>query len=218
MLRFFAYLRNTMFAGLLVVAPLAVTGFVAWNAVIFLDEFVAIWLPARIVEDWRIFGMPGMGAVIAILLLVLIGSLVRGVLVSWFHRVISWILNYLPVPLLGTIYGTLRQLLETIFSDKSVAFREVVLVEYPRKGIYALGFVSGEAHKTCQHKEGRTLINVFVPTTPNPTSGFLLLFDCEDLIKLDLSVEDGIKMVVSSGLVSPDDKLREQVKANKDKA
>ena len=207
-----AYLRNTILAGILVVAPLAITGLVAWYVIVFLDGFVTLWLPKSVTEKWVFFGVPGIGAIIAVIMLIIIGALAKGVVAGWFHRSISSLLRFLPVPLLGTIYATLRQLLETIFSDKSAAFREVVMIEYPRKDVYALGFVTGTAHKSCQNAENKKLINVFVPTTPNPTSGFLLMLDEKELTRLDLSVEDGIKLVVSSGIVTPEMSKEKQQK------
>jgi len=117
------------------------------------------------------------------------------------------------VPLVRSLYGGSKQILETIMASQSDAFREVVLVEYPRRGIWAIGFVTGVTKGEVQALSKENLINVFVPTTPNPTSGFLLFFKRDDTLVLDMSVEEAVKMVVSGGIVTPEDpnKNREAV-------
>jgi uncharacterized membrane protein len=107
------------------------------------------------------------------------------------------------MPVVRGVYGTLKQIFETVLAQKSRSFREVVLVEYPRQGVGAIGFVTGPTRGEIQAYSGDELVNVFVPTTPNPTSGFLLFVPKSDLIQLDMSVEDGIKMVISGGIVGP---------------
>jgi uncharacterized membrane protein len=107
------------------------------------------------------------------------------------------------MPVVRGVYGTLKQIFETVLAQKSRSFREVVLVEYPRRGVGAIGFVTGPTSGEIQACSGEELVNVFVPTTPNPTSGFLLFVPRSDLIHLDMSVEDGIKMVISGGIVGP---------------
>ena len=104
-----------------------------------------------------------------------------------------------------SVYGATKQIMETVMASQSDAFREVVLIEYPRRGIWAIGFVTGTTRGEVQNLSSETLINVFVPTTPNPTSGFLLFFPRRDLISLDMGVEEAVKMVVSGGIVTPED-------------
>ena len=107
------------------------------------------------------------------------------------------------MPVVRTIYGAIKQIMETVMSTNSESFREVVLVEYPRKGIWVIGFVTGETKGEVQSLNKNQLINIFIPTTPNPTSGFLLFLPKQDLVYLDMKVEDAVKMVISGGIVTP---------------
>jgi len=107
------------------------------------------------------------------------------------------------MPVVRSIYGATKQIFETVLAHKSTAFRQVCLVEYPRRGIWSLGFVTGTAVGEIQERTSDQVVNVFLPTTPNPTSGFLLLVPTRDLILLKMSVEDGIKMVISGGIITP---------------
>ena len=111
------------------------------------------------------------------------------------------------MPVVRTIYNALKQIFETVLKSRSTAFRQVVLIEYPRRGIWAIGFISTEAKGEVARRAGETeaeeLVSVFVPTTPNPTSGFLLFFPTKDVIELDMSIEDAAKLVISAGLVYP---------------
>ena len=107
------------------------------------------------------------------------------------------------MPVVRTIYGAIKQIMETVMSTNSESFREVVLVEYPRKGIWVIGFVTGETKGEVQSLNQNQLINIFIPTTPNPTSGFLLFLPKQDLVYMDMKVEDAVKMVISGGIVTP---------------
>ena len=112
------------------------------------------------------------------------------------------------MPVVRSVYGTLKQIFETVLAQSSRSFREVVLIEYPRRGIGAIGFVTGPTRGEIQDQADEELVNVFLPTTPNPTSGFLLFVPRKDLIHLDMSIEDGIKMVISGGIVTPSEELQ----------
>jgi uncharacterized membrane protein len=107
------------------------------------------------------------------------------------------------MPVVRGVYGTLKQIFETVLAQKSRSFREVVLIEYPRRGLGAIGFVTGPTRGEIQARSKEEMVNVFVPTTPNPTSGFLLFVPKSDLIHLDMTVEEGMKMVISGGIVGP---------------
>lgn len=191
-------LNRYLIAGILLVAPLAITIYIGYQIVIRLDAQMHRLLP----EPYAT--VPGLGFVVLIVALIFIGFITTGVIGKLINRSIDLALRLVPVPMVRSVYGTLRQMLEQIFSSSSSAFREVVMVEYPRKGVYALGFLSGEAYEACQVVHGMRLFNVFVPTTPNPTSGFLLLIPENEIIRTKLSVEEGIKLVVSSGIVHPE--------------
>lgn len=191
-------LNRYLIAGILMVAPLAITIYIGYQIVIRLDAQMHRLLP----DPYS--SVPGMGIVVLVVALIFIGFITTGVIGRLVNRSIDLMLALVPLPMVRSVYGTLRQMLEQIFSSNSSAFREVVMVEYPRKGIYALGFLSGESYEACQVVQGMRLFNVFVPTTPNPTSGFLLLVPETEIFRTKLSVEEGIKLVVSSGIVHPD--------------
>lgn len=108
------------------------------------------------------------------------------------------------LPMIGTIYGTIRQIADTISGSRKGAFERVVLLEWPRPGLYVLGFVTSEGKGEVQEKTPEHVVNIFVPTTPNPTSGYLILADREQLISLEMSVEDGMKLVISGGMIGPE--------------
>ena len=136
-------------------------------------------------------------------MIIIIGALATGFFARSLVRLGESLVNRLPV--VRSVYGATKQIMETVMASQSDAFREVVLIEYPRRGIWAIGFVTGTTRGEVQNLSSETLINVFVPTTPNPTSGFLLFFPRRDLISLDMGVEEAVKMVVSGGIVTPED-------------
>ena len=107
------------------------------------------------------------------------------------------------IPLVRTIYHSVKQVAETLLSANGKSFRKVLLIEYPRRGIWTLAFQTGDAVGEIQDRTGAEVINVFVPTTPNPTSGFFVLVPRDDIIELDMSVDDGLKMIVSMGVIIP---------------
>ena len=198
-----ARLRNYFLAGVIVVAPISITFFIVWQVVQVVDGNVQRMLPDRYnPETYLPFSVPGLGVVLMVGLITLIGMLAAGFVGRTVMRTSEQILNRMPV--IRSIYGTLKQIFETVFSHSSQSFREVVLIEYPRRGIWAIGFVTGHARGEIQARVETELINVFLPTTPNPTSGFLLFVPREEVLRLDMSVEDGIKMVISSGIVAPE--------------
>lgn len=202
---FSARLRNYFLTGVLVTAPLTITVWVAWNIIQFFDNTVRNLLPARYdPETFLPFTVPGVGLILFVGGLTLIGFLTAGILGRMIVRTSEGIVNSMPV--VRTIYGALKQIFETVLNQKSIAFRQVVLIEYPRRGIWCLGFVSGRTEGEVQNLTDDEMINVFLPTTPNPTSGFLLFFPRKDVIVLNMTVEEGIKMVISGGIVTPPDR------------
>jgi len=199
---FVARLRTYFFAVVLVTAPIAITFNLAWLFISFVDSRVTPIIPARYnPETYLPFGLPGLGVVIVVIGLVIIGWLAAGYLGRFFVRLGERFVGQMPV--IRSIYGAVKQILETVLAQQSTAFRDVVLVEYPRRGIWAIGFLTGETRGEVQAVTEQTVVNVFLPTTPNPTSGFLLFVPEEDVFVLDMSVEEGIKMVISGGIVAP---------------
>ena len=135
--------------------------------------------------------------------MVFVGMLATNFMGRFFVRIGESVLDRLPV--VRSLYGAIKQIFETVFANQSEAFREVVMLEYPRKGMWVIGFLTGRSKGEVQAKTTKNdVYNVFVPTTPNPTSGFLLFVPEKDITRMDMSVEDGLKLVVSAGIVTPD--------------
>jgi uncharacterized membrane protein len=197
-----ARLRAYFFAGILVSAPISITVYLAWQLVSFVDARVTALLPTRFnPESYLPFAIPGLGVVVVIIALVLIGAATAG----YFGRLLTGFFDaaLARMPIVRTVYGALKQIIETVLAQKSNAFREAVLIEYPRRGIWTIGFLTGITEGEVRNVTGEEFINVFVPTTPNPTSGFLLFVPRADIIKLEMPVEDALKMIVSGGIVTP---------------
>jgi len=197
-----ARLRTYFFAGILITAPIALTIYLAWLFITFVDERVFSVIPPKYnPETYLPFSIPGIGLLLALIGLTLIGALTAGILGRALHSVIDAVLNRLPV--IRSLYGAIKQIMETVLANKSSAFRECVLIEYPRKGIWTIGFITGTTKGEVQELTADEMINVFVPTAPNPTSGFLLFVPAQDIIRLKMPIEDGLKLVVSGGIVTP---------------
>ena len=196
-------IKAYFFTGILVTAPVAMTFYLAYKLITWIDVSVNRLIPPEFRPDnYLPYSIPGLGVVLLILALILIGMFAAGFLGRFFLRLGEWIVY--KVPLISSIYSLLKQVFQTFLSNKNDAFTKVVLLEYPRKGIWILGFVSSDTQGEVKDKLGRELLNVFIPTTPNPTSGFLIFVPKEDTINVDMSVEDGIKFVISGGLVTPE--------------
>jgi uncharacterized membrane protein len=198
-----ARLRNYFLAGVLVTAPISITFWLTWRVITFIDSRVTPYIPAHWnPESYLPFGVPGLGLIIALIALTLIGFLAAGYVGRMIMHVGERIVSRVPV--IRSVYGWTKQVFETVLSQSSVAFREVVLIEYPRAGCWAVGFITGRTVGEVQRLTAATVYNVFVPATPNPTTGFLLFVPKEDVHHLDLTVEEGIKLVISGGIVVPD--------------
>ena len=209
-LSIFARFRRYFLAGILVTSPILITVYVTWLIITFIDAQVAGMLPESLDFTKKLpHQIPGLGLIISIIVITFIGAITPGFIGRTLLRVGERILDNTPV--VRSIYGAIKQIMETVMSTNSESFREVVLVEYPRKGIWVIGFVTGETKGEVQTLNKETLINVFIPTTPNPTSGFLLFVPKKDLIYMKMKVEDAVKMVISGGIVTP--KVR-QIKKN----
>ena len=201
---FIGRFRRFFFTGFLVTAPILITLYVTWIVITFIDAKVANLLPEYL--DFRTafpYQIPGIGLLIVIIFITIIGALTPGLIGRTLLKTGERIVSKMPV--VRSIYSALKQIMETIMSTNSNSFREVVLVEYPRKGIWVIGFVTGETKGEVQKKleNKNQLINIFIPTTPNPTSGFLLFVPKKDVLYLKMSVEQAVKLVISGGIVSP---------------
>ena len=208
---FFGYviskLKTYLFTGILVTAPVTITFYMAYELFIWMDKWTRSLIPPQVVAHEFVPYIPGIGVIILIAGLIVIGMFTTGFIGGFFVRLGDYIVS--KMPLISSIYSLLKQLFETIFSQKSKSFKEAVLLEYPRKGIWIIGFLAGETTGELAHKlHNQKMLSVFVPTTPNPTSGFLIIVPAEDVIKLKMSVEDALKYVVSCGIVVPDDEKK----------
>ena len=213
-------LRRYFVAGLLVWLPIVATGLILKFSISLIDRTLLL-LPAKFRPENLIgFEIPGLGVILTLILLLVTGLVVANFLG---RRIVNAWESFLSrIPLVSTVYGAIKQVTASLFSDASKSFREVVLVEYPRKGLWALAFVTGETPKKFQQAVGRNLINIYVPTTPNPTSGVYIMAPKDDVIRLDVPVEVGLKMILSAGVVNPLDdpveaeKVEAEIQAKKD--
>lgn len=190
-------LKRYLFAGTLVVAPAFITLYTAVWLINIVDRWVKSMIPARFYPEIRILGIPGVGVVCLLLLLIIVGFLTA----NWIGKTIVSLTDriFSGTPVLSSLYSTLKQLFHSFLGDSTTAFRQVVLVEFPRDGCWSIGFVTGPFE---QKPPGVTedMFYVFVPTTPNPTNGFLLQLPQSKIHKADMTVEQGLKAVVSMGM------------------
>ena len=195
-------LRNYLFAGVLVTAPISVTVYFTWSVVTWVDDKVAGALPdAYNPNAYLPFSLPGLGLVMLVGALIIIGFLTANLLgrtlVSLGERILA------RMPLIRIIYSGVKQILEALLQDKSKAFQEVVLLEFPRSGIWTLGFVVGQTQGEVRDKLPEDMVSLFVPTAPNPTSGYVAFVPRADVIPLDMSLDDAFKVLLSGGMVTP---------------
>ncbi len=198
-----ARLRNYFITGIIVVAPIALTVYLVTFVVGFIDENVLPLLGERYnPETYLPFAVPGIGVLIFVVAIALIGWIATGLVGRTVVRIGENLLDRMPV--VRSVYSALKQIFETVFSQSSRAFRDVVLIPYPRQGCWALGFATGTTRGEVQDAIQNEVVNVFLPTTPNPTSGYLLFLPRKDVIFLKMTVEQGIKLVISGGIVTPE--------------
>lgn len=198
-------LRRYFLSGLLVFLPVAITlWFLGWVIEI-LDSVLDV-LPAQLhPNSYLPFAIPRLGAVVTLVLILLLGFLTKGVATRRFLA--AWDNIFVKIPIFRGVYTAVQKLVQT-FLGPSHANRQVVMIEYPRKGVYTVGFAMGRAWHELERKNEMPLVNVFVPTTPNPTSGFYLLVPPDDVSPINMSMEEALKLITSGGLITPDDKNR----------
>ncbi|MBA4392382.1 MAG: hypothetical protein C0407_02400 [Desulfobacca sp.] len=205
MVKFKAWLKTYLLTGLIVVVPITITIYIIQSLMRAMDAFLS-FLPNAYHPDILLGRhIPGLGLVLVTIMVFLIGLLTHNYVGK---KVIKlWDLMVGRIPVVRNIYQAIKQLTEAIFSNTGSHFKQVVLLEFPRPGLYSLGFVSGPARGELEAKAGHHMVNIFIPCTPNPTTGYYVLVPEKDLILLEMTVEDGFKMVISSGLVSPNNSL-----------
>lgn len=207
-------LRNYLFTGLIIVGPVSITLYIVWWFVNLIDGWVKPLLPSLDeIERNLPFEMPfpvsalsdipGVGLIVAIIGLMLIGALTANLFGRTLFGYGELMLERMPI--VRNLYGALKQIFETVLSKSGSSFKKVGLIEYPRKGIHSMVFISTETRGEIQTRHGsEQLMSVFLPTTPNPTSGFLLFVPEKDVQILDMSVEEAAKLIISAGLVVPE--------------
>ncbi|MFQ5936167.1 MAG: DUF502 domain-containing protein [Acidiferrobacterales bacterium] len=209
------HLRRYLIAGLLVWVPVGITWFVIKFMIDLMDQTLLLlpagWRPENLL-GFRVWGF---GVVLTLVILVVTGMIVANLVGRKLVHIGERILH--RIPLVRSIYSGVKQVMETMFVGSGKSFRSVVLIEYPRKGIWTLAFLTGEGGAPeIEGKTGHRLNHIFVPTTPNPTSGFFLVIPTEDVTVLDMSIDDGLKMIMSAGVVVPKSK-KEQLLEQKAK-
>jgi uncharacterized membrane protein len=199
---FKAFLKTYLLTGLVVVVPITVTIYIIQALVQVMDDFLG-FIPTAYHPDTLLgFHLPGLGLVLVTILVFLIGLLTHSYvgtkLVHWWDLVVG------RIPVVRNIYQAIKQLTEALFSNTGNHFKQVVMIEFPRAGLYSVGFLAGPVKGELQTKTGEAIMHIFIPCTPNPTTGYYVLVPEKDLIFLEMTVEEAFKMIISSGLVSPD--------------
>ena len=194
-------MRRYLVAGILVWAPLAVTWFLLKIGVGLMDKTLAI-IPAKYQPDELLgFHVPGLGVILTIIVLLVTGILAANFVGRAF--VGGWESLMDRIPVVRAIYSAAKNFAEMVFSDSSQSFKKVLLIQYPRKGLYSLAFQTSSRLGEVQGRTGEDVVCCFLPTTPNPTSGFIIIVPKKDIIELDMEVDEALKMIISLGVVVP---------------
>ncbi len=209
-------IKGVFLTGIAAIIPIGVTIFILHLIIGMMNNLVRV-VPSRFHPDQLLsFHIPGLGVIVTLILIFTIGLITKSYLgkklVSFGERLVS------KIPLVSGIYNALKQLVDAVLSDKGESFKRAVLIEYPRKGLYSIAFVTGVAKGEVQVKTSQRCVNVFVPTTPNPTSGFYIMVPEGDTISLDMTVEEAFTLIISGGIISPGDirKIPEKGEAHAD--
>ena len=216
-------IRRYLLTGIVVTAPITITVYLTYVFLSYVDDNVSKIFPEQWYQD--VYGattIPGLGLIVALSFFVVVGWFATNFLGRLIINISEYIVDRMPV--IRTLYSAIKQIFETIMASQSQAFRDVVMLEYPRKGVWSIGFVTGKTEGEVQRITDEETVNVFVPTTPNPTSGYLLFVPKKELTYLDMTVEEGVKLVVSAGIITPPDRAimsedqKKALKAGKSKA
>jgi len=195
--------RTNFLTGIVIVAPVMLTFYLIWWAINLVDGMIVPWVPA-IYNPSTYLGVhiPGFGVIVFLIFTAAIGALTKGLFGRQLLKLGENLVDRMPV--VRSIYNALKQIAETVLSQSNNSFQNACMIEYPRKGIWAIAFVSTETKgEVLEKMVYDSMMSVFLPTTPNPTSGFLLFVPREDVILLDMSVEEAAKLIISAGLVTP---------------
>jgi len=208
-----AALKKYIIAGLLVWLPFAATVVIVKLVIDLLDKTILLlppeWHPVALLG----FSIPGFGIILALSILLLTGMLAANLFGRRFVEIWERILN--KIPLVRSIYSSIKQISNTIFDPSGKSFRKVVMLQYPRKGVWSIGFLTNDNVGDEMSAVDDRLVAVFIPTTPNPTSGFIIMTRNDEITELDMSVEEGFKFIISMGVIIPDGSARTELERNK---
>ena len=208
-----AALKKYIIAGLLVWLPFAATVVIVKLVIDLLDKTILLlppeWHPVALLG----FSIPGFGIILALAILLLTGMLAANLFGRRFVEIWERILN--KIPLVRSIYSSIKQISNTIFDPSGKSFRKVVMLQYPRKGLWSIGFLTNDNVGDEMSAVDDRLVAVFIPTTPNPTSGFIIMTRNDEITELDMSVEEGFKFIISMGVIIPDGSARTELERNK---
>ena len=203
-------LKTYFFTGVLVTAPMAITLYLALELFKWVDSSITHLIPTHYnPETYLPYGLPGLGVLVLVVTLILIGMLAVNIFGRWLigigHKIIE------KIPIISGVYSALKKLFETLLGQGGTsAFRKAVLVEYPRKGVWTIAFLTAPVYEGFKKLLPGDMVTVYVPTTPNPTSGFMLYVPKKEVKELDMRVDDAFKMVVSTGIVTPVKKTKKK--------
>lgn len=195
------HLRRYLVAGLLVWIPLGVTVFILRVLIGLMDRTLLLIPEQYRPEEWLGFTVPGLGLLLTVLVLLVTGLLAANIVGRSMVGLWESLLDRIPV--VRSVYSAAKNFAEIVFSDSGQSFKKVLLIEYPRKGIYSLAFQTATNLGEVQARTGEEMICTFVPTTPNPTSGYIIIVPKKDIIELDMEIDEALKMIISLGVVVP---------------
>jgi len=195
-------IKKNLVAGILIILPISLTFYIVFLLVRVVDRILIFLPPKYNPQTYLPFNIPGVGLFFTIIIIFIVGLLARNYIGSKLIEFWENMVN--KIPFIRTIYVAIKQLGETIFIKKEKDFKRVVLIEYPRKGVFTLAFTTGRGEGEIQEKTKKRVLNIFVPTTPNPTSGFYLLVPEDEIKFLDMGVEDAFKLIISGGMATPE--------------
>jgi uncharacterized membrane protein len=195
------HLRRYLVAGLLVWIPLGVTVFILKALIDLMDKTLLLIPEQYRPEEWLGFTIPGLGLILTLLVLLVTGLLAANIVGRSMVGLWESLLDRIPV--VRSVYSAVKNFTEIVFSGSGQSFKKVLLIEYPRKGIYSLAFQTASNLGEVQGRTGEEMICTFVPTTPNPTSGYIIIVPKRDIIELDMEIDEALKMIISLGVVVP---------------
>ncbi|MBE6449090.1 MAG: DUF502 domain-containing protein [Alphaproteobacteria bacterium] len=204
-------IKNYFLTGILVSAPLAITIYLAVELILFIDTKISALIPIEYKPMLAyLHGIPGFGVIVLFVGLIFIGWISSGFFGNTLLKILNKAISKMPV--VSGLYNGLKKILETVMgSGQNQAFREAVLVQYPREGLWTIAFITGDVYSGIKkHFKKEKMVSIYVPTTPNPTSGFLIFVNKKDIIPLDLRVDDAWKIIISTGIVTPDSPQNQQ--------